>query len=113
MEQRLDSAPKCFGCSAPILDGDLVLRDHGDWHHVRCARILTSDKQVSESRGRQRASEAIMTRSQERLTRAARLTDESPAIVCVICLTGIGSFAELAMTGSGATHLRCRPAQSA
>ena len=107
MEQRLDSAPKCFGCSAPILDGDLVLRDHGDRHHVRCARILTSDKQVRESR------EAIMTRSQERLTRAARLTDESPAIVCVICLTGIGSFAELAMTGSGATHLRCRPAQSA
>ena len=58
MEQQPDPSPKCFRCSVQILDGDLVLREHGDWYHVRCARILTSDERVRESRGRQRASEA-------------------------------------------------------
>jgi hypothetical protein len=110
MKQQPDSPSKCSRCSVPILDGDPVLRDHGDWYHLRCARMLTSDERVTESRGLERASAAKIAQSQERLARASSVREEPPAVLCVICQTGIGSVAELAMTGSRTTHVRCSPA---
>ncbi len=109
MEQRPDPFPNCSRCSVPILEGDLVLRDHGDWYHVQCARILTSDERVRELRGLERASEARIALSRERLAWASGVPEEAPAVLCVICGTGIGRVAELTVTGSEPAHVRCRP----
>jgi hypothetical protein len=110
MEERSD--PTCSRCSVSILDGDLVIRDHGDWYHIRCAQILTSDKRVNGSRRLQGASAAKIVRSREGVARASGSPDEPPAVLCVICRTGIGSVTELTMTGSEPAHVRCRPARS-
>jgi hypothetical protein len=97
--------PKCSACSVAIFDSDLVLRDHGQWYHVQCARIPTSDERVKEYRELRRACEA-------RIAKASGSRDEPPAVLCVICQTGIGSVAELATTDSGPTHVHCRPTRS-
>jgi hypothetical protein len=112
MEQRSDPAPKCSQCSVAILDSDLALRDHGQWYHVQCVRILTSDERAREYRGLRRANEAKIVRNGAPPARASGLRDEPPAVLCEICQTGIGSLAELAMTASGPTHVRCRPTDS-
>jgi hypothetical protein len=109
MEQRSDASPKCSQCSVPILDSDLILRDHGQLYHVQCVRILTSDERVREFRELRRAREANITPNGKHLARASGLRAEPPAVLCEICRTGIGSIAELAMTDSGPTHVRCRP----
>lgn len=109
MEQAPDPSLKCSHCSVPILDRDRVRRDHGQWYHVQCARILSSYERVSESRGLQRVREAKIAQNRERLAAASDLPDEPPAILCVICRMGIGNTAELAITDSGPTHVRCRP----
>ncbi len=49
-EPLVPDTPKCARCSIPILDGELVLRDHGDWLHVRCSRFVASSDRVRESR---------------------------------------------------------------
>src|SRR5262245_7773984 len=49
-EPLIPDPPKCARCSVPILDGELVLRDHGDWLHVRCRRVVVSSEQIRESK---------------------------------------------------------------
>lgn len=112
MAQRPDRSPKCSSCGEPILGGDLALRDHGDWYHVGCARSLTADEPAREVRGLPPASEARMAQSRERPVRSPGAPDEAPAVLCVTCGTGIGSMAEMTVTGAGPTHVRCLPAQS-
>ena len=112
MEQPSDPSPKCARCSVPVLDSDLVLRDHGQLYHAQCARIPTSDERVREYRELRRASAAKIVQNRASLTRASGLRDEPPAVLCAICRTGIGSSAELVMTDSGPTHGRCRPTHS-
>ena len=43
-------SPKCGRCSNVILDGELVVRDHGNWLHLRCRRIMASSDRVRESK---------------------------------------------------------------
>jgi hypothetical protein len=112
MEERSDPSPKCSQCSIPILDSDLVLRDHGQLYHVECACIPTSDERVREYRELRQAGEARIARKGTHLGGASGLRDEPPAVLCVICRTGIGSVAELAMTASGPAHVHCRPTRS-
>jgi hypothetical protein len=83
MEHQTDGPDKCSICGGPILDGG-VLRDHGDCYHARCNDIAKSDGFAAEA----------------------------PAVLCVICRTGIASTRELGMTASGVIHVRCRPAQN-
>jgi len=112
MEQGADPSPKCCQCRVPILDNDLVLRDHGQLYHAQCARILTSDERVREYRELRRACEAKIVRNGTPLAQASGSRHEPPAVLCAICQTGIGHIAELAMTASGPTHVRCRPTDS-
>ena len=109
MEQPPDPSAECSRCSVPILDSDLVQRDHGQLHHVHCDRSPTSDERVREHREIRGASDAAFDQDAKRPARAPGLRDEAPAVLCEICQTGIGSFAELALADSGPTHVHCRP----
>jgi hypothetical protein len=84
MDETSGGSEKCARCRDQIRDGDLVLRDHGEWYHARCARRL-NPKGVPE---------------------------KPAAVQCVICRVGIGSIAELSLSGSAPAHVRCRAAQS-
>jgi hypothetical protein len=112
MEPRFDPSPKCSQCSVPILDSDLVLRDHGQLYHASCVRIPPSDERVREYRELRRACETKIIRNGTLVARASGSRDEPPGVLCGTCRTGIGSLAELAMTSSGPTHVRCRPTDS-
>jgi hypothetical protein len=83
MDDRSDASRKCARCSTQIRDGDPVLSNHGEWYHVRCDRIVPSH--VS--------------------------SDEPPAVLCVVCRTGIRSSAELALLDPGPMHVLCRLGQ--
>lgn len=109
-ETGIRSAPKCCECSDPILDSDLVLRDHGQLYHVQCVRILTSDARVREYRELRHANEATIHQNGKHRPRALR--EERPAVLCEICQRGIGTIADLAVTDSGPTHVHCRPTQA-
>jgi hypothetical protein len=39
--------------------------------------------------------------------------EEAPAVLCVICGTGIETVAEMVVTEEGPAHVRCRPAADA
>jgi len=112
MEQCSDPAPKCSQCGVPVLDSDLVLRDHGQLYHVQCARIPTSDVRVREYRELRRAGEARIATNGNPRALASGSREEPPAVLCVICQTGIASVAELAVTDWGPAHGHCRPARS-
>ena len=43
MAQEPDATQKCSRCRVPIVDGDLVLRHHGDWYHGQCASLLPGE----------------------------------------------------------------------
>jgi hypothetical protein len=80
--KELPEPPRCSRCRIAIMDTDVVLREHGEWYHVGCARTVTS----------------------------FGMRDEPSAVLCVICRTGIRRTAQLTMTESGPAHPRCRPA---
>jgi len=65
--------PKCARCSVPILDGELVLRDHGDWLHVRCRRVIASSEQVRRSKVLGWESRKLIESGKERLEASRRL----------------------------------------
>jgi hypothetical protein len=112
MEPRFDPSPQCAQCGVPILDGDLVLRDHGQLYHARCVRIPTSDERVREFRQLRQACEAKLIRNGTPVAGASGSRDEPPGVLCGICRTGIATLAELAMTSAGPIHVRCRPTDS-
>jgi hypothetical protein len=49
-EPFIPDPPKCGRCSVPILDGELVLRDHGDWLHVHWRYFTASSEKVRQSK---------------------------------------------------------------
>ena len=102
--------PKCLRCSAPILHGDIALRQHGEWLHILCARILSSDEHVRESKRLRRTSDATITKSRERMEKGSAFRDEPPAVLCVVCGTGIHSARDLLDTPSGPSHVGCATA---
>lgn len=101
-------SPKCARCSVSILDGELVTRDLGDWFHVRCLRILTSNSRVRESRALTRESQRLIESGRERIERTSPY-GHRPAIRCVISGEGIVSTDDLTIDASGPVHARCRP----
>jgi len=70
-------SPKCARCSAPILDGEVVIRDHGDWLHVRCRGVIRSSEQVRQSKVLGRRSRELIETGKERIeeSRGLRLLD--------------------------------------
>lgn len=55
------AAEKCAVCSKPILDGDAVLFDRGDYIHTACGRPLSSqDATIRESRRLLRESRELL-----------------------------------------------------
>ena len=72
---------RCGRCDGPIQDGDLALRQHGDWYHLQCAVSIKPDT----------------------------ASEEPPAVLCVICRTGIRTIHEMApMNGVGPMHVHCQ-----
>ena len=117
-EQRSEPVPQCFRCQASILDGDLVLREHGDWYHVRCIGAPRADRQAPERSKLKRISGSVIAPSRERRAPAAVLagscsisdpSEKSPVVLCAICRKGITS-AELMMTDGEALHVGCHAA---
>ena len=111
-DQPPEEPPKCFLCSAVFLDGNMALRDSGQWVHVRCARVLSSDERVRESLQRERRSQEKIDESQKPMAGGSAFPafhEEPPAVVCVVCGRGIRSVADLAKTRSGLMHRGCRP----
>jgi hypothetical protein len=104
---------KCLRCSSIILDGELAVRNHGDWYHLRCWRILTSFERVRESSARSRHARQRIEQSVERIERTYRPSGGPPVVLCVACHLGIATAAELEMTSSGPRHLGCKPEQDA
>jgi hypothetical protein len=62
-----EQSPKCSRCSSPFYDGELALRDHGEWLHVQCAHVLRSDAIVREWQALKRRSQVKIAESRERL----------------------------------------------
>lgn len=104
MAQRLDALVTCSGCSRKVLEGDLVVWDHGDWYHLQCARPLPPDGRPMEFRGRPRASEV-----KKMVQNGDPLPKEAAAVRCTVCGAGIARVADMAVRASGPTHVRCRP----
>jgi hypothetical protein len=104
-----DPSSKCARCSIAFLDGEVALRDRGEWLHLRCARVLRTQERIRESSELRRRSAVALAESQERLARYAGAHDEPPAVLCIVCRTGIRSVTELIPTLSGPMHIRCRP----
>jgi hypothetical protein len=65
--------PKCARCSGPVLDGELVLRDHGDWLHVRCKRVVSSSEQIRRAKLLGRESRKLIESGKERIEASRRL----------------------------------------
>jgi hypothetical protein len=65
--------PKCVRCSAPILDGELVLRDHGDWLHVRCRLVRASSERVRRSKDLAQQSRKLIEIGNEGIEASQRL----------------------------------------
>jgi hypothetical protein len=84
MEQRSDVSYRCSWCTVPIGDDALDLREHGEANHVGCVPNRTSSDGPRA---------------------------EPAAVLCVMCLRGISSTAELDLSGSVPRHVRCRPSQ--
>ena len=72
-ESLTPDRPKCARCSAPIFDGELVVRDHGDWLHVRCARVVALNDRSRESRMLRWESRKLVELSRERIEESRRL----------------------------------------
>ena len=100
--------PKCARCSVRILDGEMVVRDHGDWLHVRCVRTLTSDSRVRESRALARMSRRLIESGRERIERTLPLGERRP-ILCVVCGKGIDPVDDVTIDPSGPAHDHCLP----
>ena len=106
-----NSTPKCARCSARILDGDLVVRQHDEWYHVRCRKIQATSESVRRS--------AAFAQEVRRVIDAARATlrqsddlllreMEAPAVVCALCEKAITAPADLLATEAGPIHRGCR-----
>jgi hypothetical protein len=108
---RDQDAPKCARCSVRILDGEMVVRDHGDWLHVRCVRILTSDSRVRKSRALARMSRRLIESGRERIERTLPL-GERPVILCVVCGDRVDSASDVTIDSSGPAHNYCRQENS-
>ena len=72
-ESLVPDPPKCARCSVPILDGELVVRDHGDWLHVRCARVVALNDRFRESKILGWESRKLVELSRERIEESRRL----------------------------------------
>src|SRR5262245_60294281 len=72
-EPLIPDPPKCARCSVPILAGELVLRDHGDWLHVRCTRVVALSEQVRTARALSSESRRLIESGKERLAASRRL----------------------------------------
>jgi hypothetical protein len=106
-----EASPTCMRCSASILDGELVTRQHGDWFHVRCWRIITTPDGARESHDVSRHAREVIEDARLRIEEARRAVDpqrEVAAVVCIVCRAGIASVHELVMTPLGSMHPRCR-----
>jgi hypothetical protein len=79
METQSQVSPRCLRCSVPLRDHDLVMREHGEWCHVRCLPPSTSSVRA-----------------------------EPAAVLCGICLQGIASIADLDITAKTPAHIHCR-----
>ena len=66
-EHSTPDPPKCARCSELILDGELVVRDRGDWLHDRCRRIARSSEQVRSSKRLGRESRKLIDSGKERI----------------------------------------------
>ena len=78
MVEPYELSRKCLICRVQTRDDDLVSHN-GGWYHARCAESRTS----------------------------AGVPAEAAAILCTLCLTGIASAADLDMSSSRPTHIRC------
>ena len=78
-----------------ILAGEPARRDHGDWYHADCVH----EPGIAGNGGH--------------MSRQPESHQEAPAVLCVICGTGIDTVAELDVTDDGPAHIRCRPAADA
>ena len=78
-----------------ILAGEPVRRDHGDWYHAQCVR------------------EPGIAGNGDDMPRRPEPHEEAPAVLCVICGTGIETAADLNVTDDGPAHVGCRPAADA
>jgi hypothetical protein len=106
-----EASPMCMRCSASILDGEPVTRQHGDWFHVRCRRIITTRDGARESQDVARYAREAVEDARRRIEEVRHALDpqrEPPAVLCVICRAGIASVDELVMTSVGSMHPRCR-----
>lgn len=56
--------------------------------------------------------EVKMSQNGNRFVGSSGSRNESPAVRCEICGTGIGTAADLAMTDGGPMHIRCQPTHS-
>lgn len=122
MEQRKDRVPECFRCHASILDGDLVMRDHGDWYHVRCVNLRRANGKTQGASNGQRSNGAAVAQNGAAVAQngggavpgsgasespVSAAPNSPPAVLCASCRTGVRP-ADLVMTEVGALHLRCR-----
>jgi hypothetical protein len=72
-ESLMPDPPRCARCSMPILDGELVVRDHGDWLHVRCARVVVLNDRFRESKMLRWESRKLVELGRERIEESRRL----------------------------------------
>src|SRR5262245_22109306 len=97
---------KCLRCSDAILDGDLVVFDHGDLIHVRCCQITTTADRIRESRLLAERSRQRLKESQERIERVLEALGANPDIACVVCQAPLSS-ADLVIMIQGVAHRGC------
>jgi len=89
--QRLETFVTCSRCMRSILAGEPVRRDHGDWYHAQCVR----EPGIAGNGGH--------------MSSETEPHEEAPAVLCVICGTGIQTAVDLEVTEAGPVHVRCRP----
>jgi len=100
----VDSPAKCLRCSAPFLDGDQAIFDHGEWIHARCHRLLGGAEHVRKSHEVIAQARNMLAESLERVRRAQEVIDKLRA--CVICHRAL-TLAELVVAEEGLVHRAC------
>ena len=80
MDAGYQSSQTCLRCGSMLRSSDLVVRQHGEWCHVRCLRPGGADR----ARG------------------------ETAAVLCPVCGEGIASVADLDLAAGAPVHRSCQ-----
>ena len=108
-----DSSPlqKCLRCSQTIVNGDLIVFEHGDLIHLRCWQVMNSAEHIRRSRLLTERSKEQLEESRRRVQRVWEALGSKTGISCVICGFPV-SHADLVLARDGVAHRACAAIQS-